>query len=181
MSLTAELYATIRPGVFNDATEINALYIDRKFDSEPGYSNFTEKRIEWFYENGESRFCNLIEESQQNPERFFLRVATYQNQIVGFTRAEALSGDPYVWWRGITVSRAFEGQGVGRRLEAARREWAWASNRPIRSLVVADNRRSLSFLQKQGFVKVDVLDPTPESPIYFSVMELGPSALGQVT
>ncbi len=180
MELTPGLSVTIRESTLVDAPEVNALYIDRKFDSEPGYSNFTKERIEWLCENGESRFCNLIEASQQYPECFFFWVAMYRDEIVGFTRAEALPGDFYVWWRGLTVSRDFEGQGVGRRLEAARRGWARSSDRPIRSLVIADNKRSMDFLQKQGFVRVDVFqNPTLENPICFSVMELGRSALRQ--
>jgi hypothetical protein len=47
-------------------------------------------------------------------------------------------------------------------------------------LSLMKNRRSMDFLQKQGFVKVDVFSPTFESPICFFVMEVGRSLVSPV-
>jgi GNAT superfamily N-acetyltransferase len=168
---------TLREALAEDAPLMNKLTIDRRFDIVPGHPDYGQQRINWHKANGEGKFLERIRNALEDPDHFFSQVALVGARAVGFTNAYALPDEPFTNWQGLAVERAYEHQGVGRRLETARREWAQSVGRPVRCLVVPTNERSTCFLQDQGFKLVDRLPPTDELPLPFNVMELGLAAL----
>jgi GNAT superfamily N-acetyltransferase len=169
---SSEQSISVRPSLLSDAAGMNALVVDRKLDITPGYDAYQADRIRWNRQHGAGSLRELVANAHLHPDSFFSRVAAVGEHVIGFANAEAPPDDVYCWLRGIVVDRAYEGQGVARRLEAQRMAWAKAVGRPVRGLIVPANWRSMTIFQRMGFRQVGTEGPTLELPIVFAVMEI---------
>ena len=161
----------IREPVLGDAPHLIELWVDRKYDSEPGYRAFSDRRIEEVRGNI-SYAENWIRGALEQPEEF-LNVATIGSAVVGFCRAQAPPNAEYCAWDGITVSRQHQGTGVAGYLEDARMEWSRQFGRPlIQVKIVPGNVRSERFFQKRGFKKVGEQAPSADLPLRFNIFQL---------
>lgn len=164
----------LRPAVPEDAPAMNRIGINRREDVAPGYPEYNQAWIQQARSEGVDQIRRLID---QPPERYFSQVALSRGALIGYALAKAPPEDAFSWWDGLMIDREYEGRGVARELEAKRRQWAQSIGRPVRALIVEGNDRSLNFFEKQGFTRIDRIEPTDGRPLTFNVVELGHAAL----
>jgi GNAT superfamily N-acetyltransferase len=171
----------VRPAQLEDAEAMAEIRADREADVVPLMDpTYTAEREAYWREYGLARRRTFVEATLSKPDQYFAYTAVIGERVVGYTGAEAPPEDEYTYWRGMNIARGYDGQGIGRLLEAERRTWARRVGRPVRALIVVGNDRSMNFFQRQGFAQVDIQEPKPEQPLHFNVMELGLAALNGV-
>jgi hypothetical protein len=178
----------VRRSQIEDAEAQAAIRLERSHNvvplDDPAYIAEWERK---WQENGVKRRKDAVEAALIYPDRYFVWTAMLGEVIVGYADAEALPEMEYTEWKGLTIARNYDGQGIGRALEFERRAWARPIGRPVIARIVDGNVASMRFFgphhletgsTEPGFVQVGTEEPTPpERPFRFNVMELGLHAL----
>jgi GNAT superfamily N-acetyltransferase len=197
----------LRSPQIEDAEDIFRIWIDRLPEAEPGYEDHSERRAMQFLvpedsggqRAGIEKFSFVITDALRYPERFYMQVATDNNEnLVGYIRAEAPPYEAFTELGGLSVSKQSEGKGVASLLLDSALDWARTMvrpPRPVRALVAPGNQRSLRLFTSNPNRQFTYVGKTTKGetytqeatssgqligiPMLFDVMELGlPTLLG---
>lgn len=140
----------VRQPEVTDAGAISQLFLDRYDEILPGTQSWKPARKRFLAKHGEGFFVDKISRAELFPTENFGCVAYVGDELAGFTYAS--SDQPNLARLvGLVISRAYEGHGVGTRLEIERQGWADVNEKVLYGQIVDENERARSFYRYNGY------------------------------
>ena len=161
-----------------DARDISRLFLDRYDDILPGRQSWKPARKRYLEKHGEGYFLDKINRAHDFPKANFGAIATVDDELAGFAYAVAdPSNQLFARLVGLVVSRDYEGERVGTRLEIERQGWADVNDRVLYGQVVYEDEVTRAFYRYSGYREVGT---RVMAETVFQLIEHTPPALGHV-